>query len=253
MKSFLATCGAALLGCVCALPPRAGGEETVEPNNAESSVASGASEFSPEQPPQPPGEAPAEDAAKAKLPARPVLPATRTPSRIGITKSASPAPHGPIFRIPGAEATAVARTQGYRFSPAGGIGALDGLHTQARQFPNIVTSEVDGPRMMQLRPAAGWAIPQIANTFYMFTDARLQPAPLASGWRLRGIRLSGPNWMWAGRPQSGAPSASFALTLVAYRNRLPATIVTLDTLILEGPPGARDWRQAFVRTEPVRR
>ncbi len=152
---------------------------------------------------------------------------------------------GPLFKINGAAAVTYARAMGYKFSPAGGLGARDGIHTRASQFPNVTTSEVDGVRMMQMRPAAGWAISKISNQFYMFVDASLKPVPLNSGWKIRGLHLNGPNWAWAGQPASGAPTASFALTLVAFRNSLPATVVELDTITLEGPKGSTDWRQAF--------
>jgi hypothetical protein len=157
-----------------------------------------------------------------------------------------PPVEGPTFKIPGALAVRLASSLGYQFSPEGGSHPRDANRTSARQIANTVTSEINGSRMIQYQPAAGWTIPKISNTFYMFADGNLRPAPLAQGWKIRGLHLSGPNWGWVGQPASGAPTASFAVMLAASKNSPPGTVVELDYLILEGPRGARDWKAAFV-------
>lgn len=152
---------------------------------------------------------------------------------------------GPVFRISGADAFKVARARGFKFSPAGGMGARDGNHTSASQFPNLITSEVHGPRMSQQRPPATWAVTETSNTFFMFCDANYNAVRLAPGWRIRGIRLEGPNWRWVACPRSGSNTASFSVRIHAYRNAESHTAVQLAGLTLEGPEGATDWKDAF--------
>jgi len=152
---------------------------------------------------------------------------------------------GPIFRIPGAEAVAQARSRGFKFTPAGGIGPLDGNRTAAAQFPNRLTSEVHGARMTQHRPPPAWNMEESRNTFFMFCDAGYNAARLAPGWRIRGIRLDGPAWNWVVCPVSGANTASFSVRIHAFKNQTTATSVQLAGLTLEGPEGATDWRDAF--------
>lgn len=164
------------------------------------------------------------------------------PREEGATKDAAVAN---LFRIPGAQAVEVARAAGYCFSPNNGKVPRDGRHTTASQFANIATSEVDGARMSQSRPPEGWSAPKISNIFYMFTDSRLRPAPLAPGWTIRGIQLKGPAWQWVGRPAAGAPSASFAISIYGYKSSPSATVVELTSISLVGPAGAKDWRAAF--------
>ena len=150
-----------------------------------------------------------------------------------------------LFIIPGPAAVMQARAAGYHFSPAGGTGNRNGIHTTAFQYPNTITSEVDGVSMREYRPNGGWAIAAISNKFYMFVESNLRPAPLAAGWKIRDIKLKGTNWQWAGGPQSGAPSASFAITITAPKFGPPANEVILESISLEGPPGETNWRKAF--------
>jgi hypothetical protein len=156
--------------------------------------------------------------------------------------------NGPIFRIRGAEAFALARQRGFRFTPAQGIGLRDGNHTVASQVPNVLTSEVHGTRMMQMRPSPLWTSPYIENTFYMFCDASYNAVKLQPGWKVRGIQLQGPDWAWVACPRSGANTASFSIRIRSWkRPDAPAqgTVVTLQGLTLEGPAGATDWKAAF--------
>jgi len=152
---------------------------------------------------------------------------------------------GPVFRVDGAEAFKVARSRGFKFTPAGGIGARDGVHTAASQFPNVFTSEVHGPRMAQLRPPATWSLAELSNTFFMFCDPGYNAVRLAPGWRIRGINLQGPAWRWVACPRSGAGTASFSIRVHSYKGQEAATAVTLASLTLEGPEGATDWKEAF--------
>lgn len=152
---------------------------------------------------------------------------------------------GPVFRVSGEQAFAVARARGFKFTPAGGIGSRDGMHTAASQFPNLLTSEVHGIRMTQLRPPPAWLVTETSNTFFMFCDANYNAVRLAPGWRIRGIKLDGPNWRWVACPRSGANTASFSVRVHAYKGAEIATSVALSLLTLEGPEGAVDWRDAF--------
>lgn len=152
---------------------------------------------------------------------------------------------GPVFRIAGADAVKLARSRGFKFTPAGGIGARDGNRTAASQFPNVLTSEVHGTRMAQLRPLSSWKMEETANTFFMFCDASYNAVRLNPGWRIRGIRLDGPNWRWVVCPVSGANTASFSVRIYSYKNQEAASAVQLAGLTLEGPEGATDWQDAF--------
>ena len=152
---------------------------------------------------------------------------------------------GPVFRISGAQAYAVARARGFKFTPAGGIGPRDGAHTAAAQFPNTLTSEVHGTSMSQLRPPPAWSVTETSNTFFMFCDASYNAVRLAPGWRIRGIKLTGPNWRWVACPRSGANTASFSIRVHSYKAQEVNTTVQLAGLTLEGPEGATDWKDAF--------
>jgi hypothetical protein len=150
-----------------------------------------------------------------------------------------------LFRIPGPAAILQARAAGYHFSPAGAAGSRNGVHTTSQQYANTITSEVDGAFLREFRPSPGWVMTSITNKFYMFVEADLRPAPLAPGWKIRDIQLKGRNWQWIGGPQSGAPSASFAISITAPKIGPAANEVILETLVLEGPPRETNWRLAF--------
>jgi hypothetical protein len=158
-----------------------------------------------------------------------------------------------LFRVPGPAVILQARAAGYHFSPAGGSGLRNGIHTIAQQHPNTITSEVDGVALRQFRSPPGWAMPTISNTFYMFVQSNLTPAPLAPGWKIRGIHLKGTNWKWVDGPQSGAPSASFAIAITAGKFGPLASEVILEGLTLEGPPGETNWRMAFAPSSVAQR
>jgi hypothetical protein len=83
------------------------------------------------------------------------------------------------------------------------------------------------------------------NKFYMFVEANLQPAPLAPGWKIHDIHLKGKNWKWVDGPQRGAPSASFAIAIIAPQSGPPANEVELEAIVIDGPPGETNWRLAF--------
>lgn len=199
--------------------------------------------------------------ASAMLPATDAAPGEFLPDTGGGTESEvprtdlAPAPayggvedqdrRGPVFRVPGPQAFAVARARGFKFTPAGGIGARDGSHTAASQFPNLLTSEVHSTRMSQLRPPATWSVAETSNTFFMFCDAHYNAVRLAPGWRIRGIKLDGPNWRWVACPRSGANTASFSIRIHSFKGQEAATSVQLSALTLEGPDGATDWKEAF--------
>ena len=158
---------------------------------------------------------------------------------------------GPVFRVNGTEAFKTARSRGFRFTPAGGIGPRDGVHTAASQFPHLLTSEVHGTRMAQFNPPATWSVTETSNTFFMFCDASYNAVRLAPGWRIRGIRLEGTAWRWVICPVSGANTASFSVRIHSYKNQETATSVHLAGLTLEGPDGATDWKEAFPNLTPV--
>ncbi len=152
---------------------------------------------------------------------------------------------GPVFRVGGTEAFKVARSRGFRFTPAGGIGARDGVHTAASQFPHTLTSEVHGTRMAQFNPPPAWSVTETSNTFFMFCDASYNAVRLAPGWRIRGIKLKGPAWRWVACPRSGSNTTSFSIRVHSYKGQETATAVALEGLTLEGPEGATDWKDAF--------
>lgn len=159
--------------------------------------------------------------------------------------AADPAERGPMFRVTGAEAVQYCQGLGYSFTPSGGLGARDGNHTVASQYPHMFTSEVHGPRMVQVKPPMGWAIPETNNIFFMFCDPRYNAVKLNEGWKIRGIQLRGLQWRWVVCPKSGASTASFSVRLHAPKMAAGNTVVELSGLSLEGPPGATDWRAAF--------
>ena len=203
----------------------------------------------------PPGQVRQTEGDSAPLPVDSSLPDTAQDSVTVSSEELAPGPaygsietqerRGPVFRVSGADAIKLARGRGYKFTPAGGIGPRDGNHTAAAQFPNVLTSEVHGTRMSQLRPPSSWKMEEISNTFFMFCDPSYSAVRLAPGWRIRGIRLEGPAWNWVVCPRSGANTASFSVRLHAYRGQQTATSVQLAGITLEGPEGATDWEDAF--------
>jgi hypothetical protein len=187
--------------------------------------------------------APEPDLGPAEVPGSDLAP-TPKPS----PETSDPKARGPIFRVRGSDAFAAARQHGFRFTPAQGIGRRDGNHTVASQVPNVLTSEVHGTRMMQMRPSPLWTTPYIENTFYMFCDASYNAVKLQPGWKIRGIQLKGPDWQWVVCPRSGANTASFSIRIRSWkRPDAPAlgTVVNLQGITLEGPVGAKDWKAAF--------
>lgn|GEM_PF-2190707 len=132
---------------------------------------------------------------------------------------------------------------GWKFFPKGARGALDGRNTVAELPPGLVISSVRGPVLTQRRTPAGWsAISE--NSFYLFTDARGRAKTLAPGWTVREVRLSGDPFRWLTRPKAGSASPSLAIQL-AGRRSAEASVVRLEGIVLQGPSGAGDWREAF--------
>jgi hypothetical protein len=193
----------------------------------------------------PGGDSPPESSPSGDPPSESTVPRTDLAPAPAYGGVESQARRGPVFRVSGADAFKLAHARGFKFTPAGGFGSRDGMHTAAAQFPNVLTSEVHGTRMSQLRPPPAWAVTETSNTFFMFCDANYNAVRLNPGWRIRGIKLEGPNWRWEACPRSGANTASFSIRVHAYKGQDASTAVQLSGLTLEGPEGATDWREAF--------
>ncbi|MGI8604721.1 MAG: hypothetical protein ACR2OZ_17255 [Verrucomicrobiales bacterium] len=149
-----------------------------------------------------------------------------------------------VFRIPGADAWSVASQAGWKFFPRGAAGPRNGESTTAQRHPGLNTSLVQGSRMTQLRTPAGWNLLS-ENVFLMFADAQGQPKTFAPGWRLREVELRGTNWEWVSPPRAGAVSPFFAVKITGLKRTIDS-VVEIDSISIEGPNGARDWRAAFV-------
>jgi hypothetical protein len=148
-----------------------------------------------------------------------------------------------VFTISGAEAWAVASRLGWKFFPRGAAGPRDGHRSVAQLHPNLDTSLVVGPRMVQMRTPAGWNVLS-ENIFFMFADARGQPRAFAPGWRLRDVRVAGTNWAWVAPPRHGATTPFFAIKLTGLK-ATEDSVAELTSITIEGPSGAQDWRAAF--------
>lgn len=148
-----------------------------------------------------------------------------------------------VFRVSGGDAWKAASEAGWKFFPQGARGALDGLNTTAEMHPGVVTSTVQGARMEQMFTPAQWSR-WSENRFIMFADAAGRPKNLENGWSVMEVVLKGDVFEWVSRPQSGSRSPSFVIHLIGQRiNR--NSVVEIAGLILQGPPGAGDWREAF--------
>jgi hypothetical protein len=154
----------------------------------------------------------------------------------------------PTFRLTGQEAWAAATQQGWKFCPRGCAGACDGRHSVAQMHPGINTSLIEGPRMSQYRTAPGWAVLS-QNTFYMFASPDGRARPLREGWAVKDLTVHGQNWRWITQPKRGGRSPYFAIEITGLRGDAESSQVELKELILEGPPGATDWRIAFTRMQ----
>jgi hypothetical protein len=175
----------------------------------------------------------AEAAAEAAAAADNAAPST--------AKAEAPAPA--LFRVSGAEVWEVARAAGWKFFPKGAKGARDGRNTVAEVQPGLAISLVQGPVLTQRRTPAGWSVIS-ENTFYLFADAAGRAKSLAPGWTVRDLRLSGDPFEWVTKPKAGAASPSLAIIIRGLRSPRDS-VVRLDGVILQGPPGAKDWREAF--------
>jgi hypothetical protein len=149
-----------------------------------------------------------------------------------------------VFTIPGAEAWAVASRLGWKFFPRGASGPRDGNRSVAQLHPNLDSSLVVGPVMTQMRTPPGWNVFS-ENVFFMFADARGQPRQFAPGWRMRDVRVVGTNWRWAVPSRHGATTPFFAVRITGLKATIDS-VVELKSITIEGPPGAQDWRDAFV-------
>ena len=132
------------------------------------------------------------------------------------------------------------------------MGKRDGAHTGAAQFPNFLTSEINGAQLTQIKPPVTWSLAATSNVFYLFCDASHNAVKLNPGWKIRGIQLQGPDWEWVACPRSGANTASFSVRLHARKEAAAHTKVLFKGLTLEGPPGAMDWRAAFPALKAAR-
>lgn len=148
-----------------------------------------------------------------------------------------------IFRVPGGEAWAAASAAGWKFFPQGARGPLNGHGTTAEIHPGVVSSTVRGPRMEQMFTPAQWGrISQ--NTFYMFADASGRAKRLSEGWTVVDVGVRGDPFEWVSRPKKGSRSPSLAIRLAGQRIARNS-VVEITGLVLQGPPGAKDWREAF--------
>lgn len=148
-----------------------------------------------------------------------------------------------VFRIGGGEAWEAARRAGWKFFPKGARGGLDGVSTIAEIQPGVWYSRVEGPVLTQRRTLAGWG--RISeNTFFMFADAQGRPRSLAKGWTVQDIRLNGDAFRWVVRPEAGGTTPSMAIQLAGGKTARDSE-VRLESLVLQGPSDAKDWRQAF--------
>ena len=155
----------------------------------------------------------------------------------------APAKKRTVFRVSGAQAWSEAAAAGWKFYPLGAQGARDGRNTVAQMHPGLNTSQVSGARMTQIKQVPTWGrISQ--NTFHMFAGADGRAKPLADGWKLLDLRLTGQHWTWVTKPKAGGTSPSFAVQLTGQRATTD-TVVEVAELVLEGPPEAKDWRAAF--------
>jgi hypothetical protein len=175
-----------------------------------------------------------EAAAKAEA-------AGATSGEAGQPKGEAKAPT--VFRVGGGEVWEVASRAGWKFFPKGAGGALDGRNTVVEIQPGIVYSTVQGPVVTQRRTLSGWGKVS-ENTFYLFTDARGRAKPLARGWTVKDLVLTGDAFQWVSRPQAGGASPSLVIQLAGGRSARDS-VVRLEGMVLQGPSDAKDWRAAF--------
>jgi hypothetical protein len=154
------------------------------------------------------------------------------------------------FNVPGASVVEAARRAGYHFSPKGGKSLPGGAGMAAYQMvvhPDAPTSLVKGHQMTQFQPSRFWVVEHMTNQFHMFTDANGRPKVLKEGWSVQEVVLQGnqgeKGWRWLTRPKAGAKSLSFSVELTAAHGT--DTIVQVVGARLIGPPGVRDWKEAF--------
>jgi len=163
--------------------------------------------------------------------------------RPAVPEEPLPAEAVSVFRVAGAEVWEAARRAGWKFFPMGAVGARDGRMTVAEIQPGLIISSVDGPVLRQRGTPAGWGVVS-ENTFYLFTDAHGRARELAPGWTVREVRLSGAAFRWLTRPRAGGSSPSLAVRVAGARGGRDS-VVRLEGVVLVGPRGARDWKQAF--------
>lgn len=163
--------------------------------------------------------------------------------------STAPLPEKPtrpqVFRVRGEEIWQVARQAGWKFFPQGARGPLDGQGTMAEIQPGLPLSLVQGPVMTQRRTPAGWGVAS-QNRFFLFTDARGRAKSLSPGWTVRDVQLTGAPFQWISRPQPGGNSPSLAIQIAGGRGDRDS-VVRLEAVVLQGPPDATDWREAFAK------
>jgi hypothetical protein len=153
------------------------------------------------------------------------------------------------FIVNGEEAYAAAVANDYYFMPRGCINRPDGRGSVAQILPGTNSSMVNGVTMRQMQTLPGWG--NISrNTFYLFSSKRGGPKPLAEGWTMKSVEITGSNWNWVAKPQEGARSAYLAIQLTGRRGGNEDTIASVSRLQLIGPPGAKDWKEAFKPAKP---
>lgn len=146
--------------------------------------------------------------------------------------------------VDGREAWEVARRAGFEFYPVLPdeahilSGRRDGVATSLKACPSPrdpcrTEAEVVQGRLVALPCDGGCDDP----VFELFGGR-----PLAPGWSLRRVEVTGGPWRWARPPTYGGRDASFAIRL-GPRGGHPLQ-ASVRRVVLAGPPGA-DWRDAF--------
>lgn len=150
------------------------------------------------------------------------------------------------FSIPGPDLVRVAAQAGAVFMPRGGKPIKGGGNAafQMAVHPGAMTSLARGHVMNQLKPQEFWVIESSSNRFHMFVDAQGNPLPLRKGWSVEEVVLKGQNYKWIRRPARGAASPYFEVELTAFHHA--NTVVEIAGAHLIGPPGVKNWEEAFI-------
>ncbi len=189
---------------------------------------------------------PAQDGTTPAAPATATHAPQSATGEVTVKSADNPLPaQRPIFKVSGGDAWAVASALGYKFTPSGASGSRDGRNTIAQMHPGVTTSLIKGPRMYQMRTPPTWSVAS-RNSFHMFCDNAGRPAPLAPGWQVGDLQISGENWRWLTKPQTGSQSPYFSIEITGGQGNGAYSAAALSQIVLVGPPGAKDWRLAFM-------